>query len=135
LPELVLEPPNKALQEENGRLKAENEMLKEREGTKNKDILLKQELLDEYKERSKSVEEENQRAEEEIQRLRDEVSSLKDKEIRINVENEFLKRKDEECRMERTAERAMFQTMISGFMNRLEDRKRKRNDHEENSID
>jgi len=121
---------------ENGRLKAENEMLKEREVSLDEEILLKQELVDEYKEWFKSTEEENWRVQDEIQRLRDEASSLKDKEIRVNVENEFLKRRDEECRLERTAERAMYQTMISGFMtNELEDRKRKRNDDEENNID
>ena len=56
LGELVMEPINKALQEENGRLKIENGVLKERELSKNKEILLKQELVDEYKARSKSVE-------------------------------------------------------------------------------
>ena len=134
----ILEPRNKELEEENGRSKTENEILKERALSKSKEILSKQELVDEYKElvdeykaRSKYVEEENQRAKDEHQILHDEVVSLKDKEIRINVENEFLKRRNEECRLERTAERAMFQTMISGLMNGLEDRKRKRNDDEE----
>jgi hypothetical protein len=121
LGELVLEPINKALQEENGRLKTEVEVLKERELSKNKEILLKQELVDEYKARSKSVEEENRR-------LKEEVSSLKEKEIRLTVENEFHKRREEELRLERNE---VFQTMISSLMNGLEDRKRKRNDDEE----
>jgi hypothetical protein len=170
LGELVMEPINKALQEENGRLKTEIEVLKERESSKNKEILLKQELVDEYKTRAKNVEEENQRSKDEIQRgkdenqrfrddtqqFRNELSSLKEKEAAMKVEieylkrreeesrteriaerakltaeNEYLKRKDEELRLERLAERAMFQTMISSLMNGLEDRKRKRNDDEE----
>jgi chromosome segregation ATPase len=170
LGELVMEPINKALQEENGRLKIENEVLKERESSKNKEMLLKQELVDEYKARSKSVEEDIQRAKDEIQRgkdeiqrgkeenqrfrddtqqLRNELSSLKEKEAAMKVEIEYLKRREEELRLERTteieylkrredesrteriAERAMFQTMISSLMNGPEDRKRKRNDDEE----
>jgi predicted RNase H-like nuclease (RuvC/YqgF family) len=122
LGELVLEPINKALQEENGRLKTEVEVLKERESSKNKEILLKQELVDEYKARSKSVEEENQR-------LKEEVSSLKEKEIRLTVENEFHKRREEELRLLERNE--VFQTMISSLMNGLEDLKRKTNDDEE----
>ena len=152
LGELVLEPINKALQEENGNLKAEIGMLKERE-------ICKQELMDEYKAKVKNVEEENQRAKdenqkgkEEVQRFKDEISSMKEKEIRLSVENEYLKRRDEQLRVEneyfkrkeeewrlerntdrveRTAERTMFQTMISNLMNGTEDRKRKRNDDEE----
>jgi hypothetical protein len=133
LGELVLEPLNKALQEENGRLKTEIEVLKERESSKNKEMLLKQELVDEFRARSKSVEEENkrskdeiQRSKEEIQRCRDDVSSLKEKEAAMRVEieylkrrdeqlrleNEYLKRREEEMRAERTAERAMFQAII-----------------------
>jgi hypothetical protein len=131
LGELVMEPINKALQEENGRLKIENEVLKERESSKNKEMLLKQELVDEYKARSKSVEEEIQRAKDENQRGKDELSSLKEKEIALRVENEYLKRREEESRTERIAERAMFQTMISSLITGTEDRKRKRNDEEE----
>jgi FtsZ-binding cell division protein ZapB len=166
LGELVMEPINKALQEENGRLKTEIEVLKERESSKNKEMLLKQELVDEYKTRAKNVEEENQRAKDEIQRsrdeiqrFRDEVSSLKEKEIRLTVENEYLKHREEELRSERnaerarltveneylkrkeeefsteraerTAERAMLQTMILSLMNGMEDGKRKRNDDDE----
>jgi hypothetical protein len=144
LGELVLEPINKALQEENGRLKTENEVLKERELSKNKEMLLKQELVDEYKARAKNVEEENQIAKDELQkskeenqrirdeaqRIRDEVSSLKEKETRLTVENEYHKRREEEMRLERTADRAMLQTMMSSLMNGLEDRKRKRSDDE-----
>jgi hypothetical protein len=135
LGELVMEPINKALQEENGRLKTYIEVLKERE-------ICKQELMDEYK---KNVEVEIQRSKDEIQRVkeenqrfRDEVSSLKEKEIRLTVENDFLKQRDEDMRLERnterverTADRAMFQSMISSLMNGAEDRKRKRNDEEE----
>jgi predicted RNase H-like nuclease (RuvC/YqgF family) len=145
LGELVLEPLNKALQEENSNLKAENRVLKERE-------VCKQELMDEYKARFKSVEEENQRGKEENQRLRDEaqrcrdesqryrddLSSMKEKEAAMRVEIEYLKRRDEESRLERNADRAdrnadraMLQTMISNLMNGAEDRKRKRNDEEE----
>jgi hypothetical protein len=131
LEELVLEPLNKALGEENGRLKTEIEVLKERELSKNKEILSKQELVDECKARSKSMEEEIQRAKEEVQRFRDEMISLKEKEIRLTVENEFLKRRDEENRLERNAERVMFQTMMSSLIVGNEDRKRKRNEDEE----
>jgi hypothetical protein len=47
-------------------------------------------------------------------------------------ENEFLKRREEELRLERTADRAIFQTMISSLMmNGIEDRKRKRNEDDE----
>jgi FtsZ-binding cell division protein ZapB len=109
------------LEEENRRLMTENEILKEKE-------ICKQELLDEYKTRSKSVEEKIQRAKDEFQRFRDEISSLKEEKIAITIENEYLKRRDEELRLDRTAERAMFQTMISSLMNGLEDRKRKRNE-------
>jgi hypothetical protein len=137
LGELVMEPLNKALQEENGRLKCENEVLKERELSKTKEMLLKQELVDEYKARAKSVEEEiqrakeeNQRGKEENQRFRDEASSLKEKEAAMKVEIEYLKRREEESRTERIAERAMFQTIISNLMNGIDDRKRKRNDEE-----
>jgi hypothetical protein len=147
LGELVMEPINKALQEENGRLKTEIGILKERE-------ICKQELMDEYKARSKSVEEENQRAKDEIQRgkeenqrlrdenqrAKDEISSLKEKEMRFTLEIEFFKRKEEEWRLERntdraerTAERAMFQAMMSNLMNGTEDRERKRNDEQESS--
>ena len=56
----------------------------------------------------------------------------------LRLENEYLKRKEEEWRLERntdraerTAERTMFQAMISNLMNGTEDRKRKRNDNEE----
>jgi hypothetical protein len=135
LGELVMEPINKALQEENGRLKAEIGILKERE-------ICKQELMDEYK---KNVEEENRRAKAENQRdkeenqqlrdealrCRDEVSSLKQKEAAMKVEIEYLKRREEESRLERTADRTMLQSMISNLMNGAEDRKRKRNDEEE----
>jgi hypothetical protein len=138
LGELVMEPINKALQEENGKLKTEIEVLKERESSKNKEMLLKQELMDECKARAKNVEEENQRFRDQAQRFRDEVSSLKEKEAAMRVEIEYLKRRDEESRLERNAdrvdrnaERAMFQTMISNLMNGAEDRKRKRNDEEE----
>jgi hypothetical protein len=150
LGELVMEPINKALQEENGRLKAEVGILKERE-------MCKQELMDEYKARAKNMEEENQRSKEENQRLRDEMKSLKEKEIRLNVEVEYLKRideqlrlernaervrltveidylkrREEELRLDRTAERAMFQTMMSSLLNSgIEDRKRKRDDDDE----
>jgi hypothetical protein len=137
LDELVLEPLNKALQQENGKLKTENDILKERE-------ICKQELMDEYKARAKCLEAENQRAKEENQRAKDEISSLKEKEIRLTTENEFLrrrdeerrsendyfKRRDEELRLERTAERAMVQTMMSSLLSGMEDRKRKRNDDE-----
>jgi FtsZ-binding cell division protein ZapB len=138
LGELVLEPINKALQEENGRLKTENGVLKERELSKNKEILLKQELVDEYKARSKSVEDEIQRSKDDNQRFRDEVSSLKEKEIRLTVEVEYLKRIDEQLRLEneylkrrdeeRAAERVMSQTMMSTLIRGLENRKRKRNE-------
>jgi predicted RNase H-like nuclease (RuvC/YqgF family) len=131
LPELVLEPLNKALQEENGRLKTEVEVLKDREVSKNKEIHWKHELVDEYKARSKSVEGEYGRAKDENQKLKDEVSSLKEKEIRLTVENEFLRRRDEEIRLERNAERVMFQTIMSNLICGIEDRKRKRNDNEE----
>jgi predicted RNase H-like nuclease (RuvC/YqgF family) len=145
LGELVMEPINKALQEENGRLKAENGILKERE-------ICKQELMDEYKARAKNMEEEIQRAKDEIQRgkdeiqrFRDEVTSLKEKEIRLAVENEYLKRRDEELRLVRTAESEYykrrdeelrlelnaFQTTMSSLMNGMEDRKRKRNDDDD----
>jgi predicted RNase H-like nuclease (RuvC/YqgF family) len=131
LGELVIEPLNKALQEENGRLKTEIGMLKERE-------ICKQEMMDEYKARAKNMEEENQRGKDENQRLRDEaqryrdeVSSLKEKEIRLTVENEYLKRRDEEMRLERNAERVMFQTMMSNLIGGPDDRKRKRNEDEE----
>ena len=47
-------------------------------------------------------------------------------------ENEFLKRREEELRLERTADRAIFQTMTSSLMmNGIEDRKRKRNEDDE----
>jgi hypothetical protein len=163
LGELVMEPLNKALQEENSNLKAENRVLKERE-------ICKQELMDEYKARAKNTEEEiqrskeeNQRGKEEVQRLRDEaqrfrdeVSSMKEKEAAMRVEMEYLKRReeemrlehnaervrmtteieyykrrDEESRLERNADRSMLQSMMSSLMNGLEDRKRKRNDEEE----
>ena len=122
LGELVLEPLNKALQEENSNLKAENRVLKERE-------ICKQELMDEYKARAKNVEGENQRTKEEIQRFRDEVSSLKEKEAALKVEIEYLKRREEEMRVERNADRAMLQSMMSNLMNGIDDRKRKRNDN------
>jgi len=142
--ELVMEPLNKALQEENGRLKTEIEVLKERELSKTKEMLLKQGLVDEYKTRATNVEEENQRGKDEIQRgkeeiqrgkeenqrFRDELSSLKEKEIALRVENEFLKRREEEFRVERTADRALIQTMISSLITGTDDRKRKRNDDE-----
>jgi len=145
LGELVVEPINKALQEENGRLKTEIEVLKERESSKTKEMLLKQELLDECKTRFKSMEdeygrakdenqrgkEENQRFRDDSQQLRNEVSSLKEKEAAMKVEIEYLKRREEESSTERIAERAMFQTMISSLMNGPEDRKRKRNDNDE----
>jgi hypothetical protein len=142
--ELVMEPINKALQEENTRLKIENGVLKERELSKNKEMLLKQELLDEYKARSKCLEEENQSS-------KDEVATLKEKEIRVALENEYLKRihdqlrldneylkrRDEELRLERnteraerSSERAMFQTMMSSLISGTEDRKRKRDEDE-----
>ena len=86
----------------------------------------------------KSGKEENQRLRDEAQRFRDEVASQKEKEIRLTVENDFLKRRDEEWRLERNteraernADRAMFQTIISNVMNGMEDRKRKRNGEEE----
>jgi predicted RNase H-like nuclease (RuvC/YqgF family) len=144
-----MEPLNKALQDENGRLKAEIGILKERE-------ICKQELMDEYKARAKNTEVENQRAKDEIQRgkdeiqrFRDEVSFLKEKEAAIRVEMEYLKRRQEEMRLEHNAERVRmtteieyykrrdeelrlelnaFQTTISSLMNGTEDRKRKRND-------
>jgi colicin import membrane protein len=159
LGELVMEPINKALQEENGRLKTEIEVLKERESSKNKEMLLKQELVDEYKARAKNVEEEiqrakdekqrgkdeNQRLRDEAQRFKDELSSMREKEAAMRVEIEYLKRRDEEMRLERNTERAernaervernadrsMLQSMMSSLMNGAEDRKRKRNDEEE----
>jgi hypothetical protein len=145
LGELVMEPHNKALQEENGRIKAEIGILKERE-------ICKQELMDEYKARAKNMEEENQRGKDENQRLRDEaqrfkdeLSSMREKEAAMRVEIEYLKRRDEEMRLERNTERAernaervernadrsMLQSMMSSLMNGIEDRKRKRNDEEE----
>jgi hypothetical protein len=138
LGELVMEPLNKALQEENGRLKTEIGMLKERE-------VCKQELMDEYKTRAKNMEVEIQRAKDEIQkgkeevqrfrdeaqRFRDDAASLKEKEIRLTVENEFLKRIDEQLRLERNADRALIQTMISNLIGGPDDRKRKRNEDEE----
>jgi DNA repair exonuclease SbcCD ATPase subunit len=124
LGELVMEPINKALQEENGRLKTEIEVLKERE-------MRKQESMDEYKAKVKSVEEESRRD-------KDEITSLKEKEIRLTVENEFLKRREEElrrreeelCRREEElrSDRTMLQTMMSSLMNGIDDRKRKRNE-------
>jgi hypothetical protein len=127
LGELVMEPINKALQEENGRLKCENEVLKERE-------ISKQELVNEYKAKVKSVEEESRRD-------KDEITSLKEKEIRLTVENEFLKRKEEELRRREEelrrreeglhSDRAMLQTMMSSLNNGIEDRKRRRNQDEE----
>jgi predicted RNase H-like nuclease (RuvC/YqgF family) len=137
--ELVLEPLNKALQDENEKLKKEIEIWKDREASKNNEISSKQKLVDEYMARAKSVEEEIQRAKEEsqrtkakYQRVKEEVSSLKEKEVKWTVENEFLKRRDKELRLERTAERDMFQTMISNLMNGPENRKRKRNEDETN---
>jgi hypothetical protein len=131
LGELVMEPLNKALQEENGRLKTEIGMLKERE-------ICKQELMDEYKARAKNMEVENQRAKdeiqkgkEEVQRFRDEVTSLKEEKISMRVEIEYLKRIDEQLRLERNAERVMFQSMMSNLIGGPDDRKRKRNDDEE----
>jgi len=127
LGELVLEPLNKALQEENGRLKTEIEVLKERELSKNKEILFKQELVGEYKARSKSLQEE-------VQGLKEEVISLKEREFAMRVENEIFKGREEELRHrveELRSDRAMFQTMISSLINGTEDRKRKRNDDEE----
>ena len=68
---LILEPINKALQEGDGKLKIENEILKDiREMSKGQEIHLKQELADEFKEKLRSVEELNQKAIEEIQRLK-----------------------------------------------------------------
>jgi hypothetical protein len=156
LGELVMEPINKALQEENGRLKTEIEVLKERELSKNKEMLLKQELVNEYKTRSKSMEGEYGRAKEENQRFRDEVSSLKEKEAAMKVEIEYLKRIDEQLRLERNAERvrltveinylkrreeelraewaaerALSHTMMSSLISGLEGRKRKRDDDDE----
>jgi uncharacterized protein (DUF3084 family) len=123
----------KTLKEENDILKTEIEVWKERELSKNNEILFKQELVNEYKTRSKSVEEEGQRikkdllrAEDEIRRFRDdiqrgndEVSCLKENEIRLNSENdilklkverlqgenEFLNRREEELRLERDKQR------------------------------
>ena len=60
-----MEPLDKALQEENGRLKTEIEVLKERELSKNKEMLLKQELVDDFKAKSKSLEEEIQKVKDE----------------------------------------------------------------------
>ena len=66
-----MEPINKALQEGDGKLKIENEILKDiREMSKGQEIHLKQELADEFKEKLRSVEELNQKAIEEIQRLK-----------------------------------------------------------------
>jgi predicted RNase H-like nuclease (RuvC/YqgF family) len=124
LGELVMEPINKALQEENGRLKTEVGILKERE-------ICKQELMDEYKARAKNMEEEIQRGKDENQRFRDEVSSLKGKEAAMRVEIEYLKRIDEQLRLERNAERLMFQSMMSNLIGGPDDRKRKRNEDEE----
>ena len=129
-----MEPINKALQEENGRLKTEIEVLKERELSKNKEMLLKQELVNEYKTRSKSMEGEYGRAKEENQRFRDEVSSLKEKEAAMKVEIEYLKRIDEQLRLERNAERVMFQSMMSNLIGGPDDRKRKRNEDEETKL-
>jgi hypothetical protein len=69
LPEFVLEPLNKAL-EENGRLKAEVGILKERE-------ICKQELMNEYKAKVKKVEKEIRRVKDDNQKLKEEVLSLK----------------------------------------------------------
>jgi type IV secretory pathway VirB10-like protein len=125
LGELVMEPHNKALQEENGRLKAEIGILKERE-------ICKQELMDEYKARAKNVEEENQRSKEENQQLKEKVSSLKEKEAAMKVEIEYLKRRDEELRrreedLRRREEGLHSDRPMSSLMNGMEDRKRKRN--------
>jgi hypothetical protein len=142
LPELVVEPLNKALQEENGRLKTENEVL-QMELSKNKEIQTKRD--DEYKAKSKYAEEENQKTKdenqqlkEEVQRLKNELTSLKEKEMKLTIENEYLNRKEEdlrrreqELRLERTSERAMFQSMMSNLIGGPEDRKRKRNEDEE----
>jgi chromosome segregation ATPase len=142
LGELVLEPLNKALQEENGRLKTEIEVLKEREMSKNKEMLLKQELVDDFKAKSKSLEEEIQKvkdeyrkSKDEVERFRDEVSSLREKGIAMRVEIEYLsrteedlRRREQELRLERTSERAMFQSMMSNLIGGPEDRKRKLNE-------
>jgi hypothetical protein len=132
--ELVLEPINKALREENAKLKTENEVLKEREASKNKEMLLKQELVDEYKARASNVEVENQKFKDEIQRVKDEnerlkeqILSLKEREITLRVENEFPHRRDQE-------DRAMLHTMMPSMMNGMEDRKRKRNNEDEETM-
>jgi hypothetical protein len=111
LTELVLEPLNKTVEEENVRLKTDIEIWKERELSKNNDILLKQELVDEFRARTKSLEQENKRSKGEIQRvkfeniqLKEEVLSLKDKESRLIAENDFLRRREDEVRLENHAE-------------------------------
>jgi hypothetical protein len=148
LGELVLEPLNKALQEENGRFKTKNEVLTDRE-------MRKQESMDEYKAKVKSVEEESRRDKNKIQRDKDEITSLKEKEIRLTVENEFLKRREEELRRREEelgrreeelgrrekelrrreeglySDRTILQTMMSSQNNGIEDRKRKRNEDDE----
>jgi hypothetical protein len=126
LPELVWEPLNKAL-EENGRLKAEVGILKERE-------ICKQELMNEYKAKVKKVEKEIRRVKDENQKLKEEVLSLKERDISMRVENEYLKRREEELRLELNTERTMFQTTISSLMNGMEDRKRKRNDEDDDLV-
>jgi hypothetical protein len=126
LPEFVLEPLNKAL-EENGRLKAEVGILKERE-------ICKQELMNEYKAKVKKVEKEIRRVKDDNQQLKEEVLSLKERDISMRVENECLKRREEELRLELNTERTMFQTTISSLMNGLEDRKRKRNDEDDDLV-
>jgi hypothetical protein len=52
----------------------------------------------------------------------------------MRVENECLKRREEELRLELNTERTMFQTTISSLMNGLEDRKRKRNDEDDDLV-
>jgi outer membrane murein-binding lipoprotein Lpp len=114
-----------SLKEKEIRLIAENEYLKRRE---------EEHRLERNTERARWT------VDDETQRIRDEVSSLKEKEIRLTVENEFLKRRDEqlvseneylkrreeELCLDRTAERAMLQTMMSSLLNSgIEDRKRR----------
>jgi len=129
------------VQDENQRFRDEISSLKEKEAR----LTVENEYLKRREEENR-LERNTERAgltvDDETQRFGGEASSLKDKEIRLTVENEFLKRRDEqlvseneylkrreeELRLDRSAERAIFQTIISSLLNGIEDRKRKRND-------
>ena len=62
-----------------------------------------------------------ERISEQRKRFRDEVSSLKEKEIRLNVEVEYLKRIDEQLRLERTADRVRLTVEIDYLKRREEE--------------